>query len=861
MGAVPERVAVLLDAEQHPAALERAAIACLARGELDEAFRLADRRCRILPVAQARHYTLRAEIAHRSGFAAAALKDISKALVLAPDDLAANRRLMQWADDEQREAAARRLIELDRDMTVLGEAIARLKAKGAAALGAIHRVGDSITGWVVWQGRGQMSLQIENGTGAIPYPIESDPQHMLASKAEHAASFSAPFPASPTRRAVSLRLGRRTIAQSVYPAPLAAHSLKHGAPVARRPASCAKDHAKDRAKGPASEITVIVPVYDDFEATRRCLASLMMAIAGRDQIKVVLVDDATPDQRIATLLDSSAAAPNVQLIRNADNLGFIGAVNRALHAVRSGDVILLNSDTVVPKGFATRLSAAAHADPDIGTVTPLSNNGEATSLPLAFAANPLRSVEEIAQLDAIAARVNAGRTIDMPDGIGFCLYITRACLNAVGGLSDHYHRGYLEDVDLCLRARQHGFRNVCAPSVYVGHAGSASFKTAKRALVVLNLGRLHLRFPDYRNESATFKALDPLKPSRGAIERELVAARKETTIVLSGAGVVTEVAKEFAAQSSASTLLATLSRGGTTLALRDAGRDFPQSLGFQLPADRPKLVETMAAIAPARVVVADPANIPTALVRELIERGAVLDLLVADGGIWCHRGGLDGRGRLCPALVNGNGCSCGGGPPESWLDLLARDSRILAPDPAADAFLRHRQPSHFAKRVRLLDGSESFRSIKRPATVISRGEALGVLPVGTTAADFAFMRDLVRRVRQERPQSRIIVLGETLNDLALVALGQVTVTGPLSAEELSGLAALHGLGGVLIARLAPLFGHPLVTTVFSEVDVPLAFFDWSFGTVGVCSSDFPMAPSHDVTKVAKDLLGWSAGQW
>lgn len=851
MDAVLERPAALLDAEQHPAALERAAIASLDRGELEEAFHLADRRCRILPVAQARHYTLRAEIAHRSGFPAAALKDISKALELAPDDLAANRRLMQWGDVENRTAAARRLIELDRDMALLGEAVTHLQGQGETALGAIHRVGDSLTGWAVWQGRGQMSLRIETDAGAVSHSIKSDPQHALAAKAEHAASFSAEFPPSTTRRVASLTLGRRALAQSAFPAPLATGRATHR--------TIAKGNLISRTRSPAADITIIVPIYDDFEATRRCLECLMQAVHDHDRIMVVLVDDATPDGRIAALLDSFAKASNVHLIRNAHNLGFIGAVNRALHATPCGDVILLNADTVVPKGFALRLNQAAHSAPDIGTVTPLSNNGEATSLPLAFTANPLPRIEKVVYLDAIAARVNAGRVVDMPDGIGFCLYITRQCLDAVGGLSDHYHRGYLEDVDLCLRARQHGFRNVCATSVYVGHAGSASFKAEKRALVVLNLARLRLRFPDYRNESATFKALDPLKSSRGAIERELIAGQRKM-IVISGPGTAAEVAKQFAGRAVEPALLALFNQNGTTLALRDAGDDFPQSLDFKLPADQSALTETLAANGPSRIVLADPANIPAAFVRDLISGCAAFDLLVTDGGLLCRGGGLDEKGRLCPALLRAETCNCGGKTIESWLDLLTRESRLLAPDMAAEAFLRRHLPSNLVHRVRLVGRSDN-RSPTRPKAVASRGTALGLLPIGHGTGDFAFLRGIVRTVRQGRPDARIVILGETFDDLALMALGGVTVTGRISVEELRDVAALHRLGRLLIARRGPLFGHPMIEAVWSDVDVPLAFFDWSFGNIGTHEADLPLAPANDAATTAKEVLGWMARQW
>ena len=77
---------MLLDEAQHAAALERLAVRALAEGEVAAAWRYADRRCRIAPVAKAHHFTLRAEASHRTGAHVEALSDLSRALELAPDD-------------------------------------------------------------------------------------------------------------------------------------------------------------------------------------------------------------------------------------------------------------------------------------------------------------------------------------------------------------------------------------------------------------------------------------------------------------------------------------------------------------------------------------------------------------------------------------------------------------------------------------------------------------------------------------------------------------------------------------------------------------------------------------------------------
>ena len=275
--------------------------------------------------------------------------------------------------------------------------------------------------------------------------------------------------------------------------------------------------------------------------------------------------------------------PRVEVIINAHNLGFIGSVNRALERIKQGDVILLNSDTIVPRGFIDRLAAAARSSPDIGTVTPLSNNGEFVSFPLPNFANPLGSRREVERLDGIAAKANPNMVVDIPSGIGFCLYVTRACLDRVGPLSEEFARGYLEDVDFCLRARDHGFRNVCAPSVYVGHAGSKSFGREKRSLVVRNLRVLERRYPSHRSECAAFLEADPLRPARQALERIAASVACHSQLLVTGGGAIGTIARHRARAVSSSTAPALILEvrhraDGALVNIKNASGEMPQSL-------------------------------------------------------------------------------------------------------------------------------------------------------------------------------------------------------------------------------------------------------------------------------------------
>ena len=114
---------------------------------------------------------------------------------------------------------------------------------------------------------------------------------------------------------------------------------------------------------PDASVTVIVPVYADYRATRTCLESLLGQLDAAGHVSVIIVNDASPDPRIRKWLDGLAPAKHLRVLTNPGNLGFVGAVNRALQEVSSGDVILLNADTIVPAGIhrAARVGRAVVA--------------------------------------------------------------------------------------------------------------------------------------------------------------------------------------------------------------------------------------------------------------------------------------------------------------------------------------------------------------------------------------------------------------------------------------------------------------------------------------------------------------------
>ena len=271
--------------------------------------------------------------------------------------------------------------------------------------------------------------------------------------------------------------------------------------------------------------TVIIPVYNALAALRRCLASLRQH--NQEIAHLILINDASPDPEVADELASLASFEcSHRVLSNPTNLGFVGTVNRGL-AHSSGDVLLLNSDTVVSAGWLTAIERCAASDPTIATITPFSNNAEICSIPTFCQANP-----EPDNLEAVAASVRAAGNpsyLELPTAVGFCMWIRRVAINAIGDFDQAtFGRGYGEENDFCMRARAHGWRNVICDDAYVVHQGGQSFSAEGLSPGGENLQRLLARYPSYNAEVAEFIAADPLAPRRLAIAAALAQVSRET---------------------------------------------------------------------------------------------------------------------------------------------------------------------------------------------------------------------------------------------------------------------------------------------------------------------------------------------
>ena len=278
-------------------------------------------------------------------------------------------------------------------------------------------------------------------------------------------------------------------------------------------------------------VDVVIPVYRGLEETRRCIGTVL-ADTSKPLGRVIVVNDRSPEPALSAWLQELARKRLIHLVVNPRNLGFVTSVNRGMEAARSRDVVLLNSDTEVPPGWLGRLVAQAYAQPRIATVSPLSNNATICGYP-DNEGGPIAFGKTLANLDAICRSVNAGRWVDVPTTVGFCMYIRRKAIQAVGLFdAQRFALGYGEENDFCLRASERGWKHRLACDTFVYHKGSVSFGDRANKLSERAMKLILERYPDYRRDIARHVALDAVAPFRFAVTAALFRQSKLPVIVM-----------------------------------------------------------------------------------------------------------------------------------------------------------------------------------------------------------------------------------------------------------------------------------------------------------------------------------------
>lgn len=246
-------------------------------------------------------------------------------------------------------------------------------------------------------------------------------------------------------------------------------------------------------------VAIIIPVYNAPQELIECLESVLSNtnFEGTGH-KIILSDDASPDSRVSNILDTFEQHKHITIIRNQKNIGYSHNINHAIQTAANTDVVLLNSDTRVTPNWLELLQRAAYQSNFIGTVSAVSDNAGAFSVPQRNSKNPTPGWYTEEEYGRLVTHTSRLQHLRIPTTSGFCMYIKRALFNDIGLFdSATFPKGYGEENDFCMRAGHRGWEHVLADNVLVFHERSASFLDTKATLMARASDLIPKMYPEY----------------------------------------------------------------------------------------------------------------------------------------------------------------------------------------------------------------------------------------------------------------------------------------------------------------------------------------------------------------------------
>ena len=158
--------------------------------------------------------------------------------------------------------------------------------------------------------------------------------------------------------------------------------------------------------------------------------------------------------------------PGVKILTYKNDIGWLKASNELMKAVTT-DIVLLNDDVIVVSDIVYELQQMAYSKPEIGIV-----GGKA----LNFEKTHVINYGVYVATDGNTAHRYYGKTresVKKPEAQqaveGSCMYIKREVLDKIGYFDEAYGFGFREEIDLCFRAREAGYKVVSTPKAEYIH--------------------------------------------------------------------------------------------------------------------------------------------------------------------------------------------------------------------------------------------------------------------------------------------------------------------------------------------------------------------------------------------------------
>ncbi len=237
-------------------------------------------------------------------------------------------------------------------------------------------------------------------------------------------------------------------------------------------------------------LSIIIVNWNTKEFLEKCLRSIE-SNSGDCAVQTIVVDNNSADGSREMV---TRGFPRVTLINSGGNLGFARANNLGLARAEAPLVLFLNPDTEINAGALERMVVFMQGNPDVGGLGCKIRDvsGTIQQLGLQWFPSPLTEfLKFLAVSDRTYQKLPRFFPYHDPEKSGYvtklfgaCLLVRRSVLDQVGSFDERFFM-YCEDVDLCHRIAQAGWKLFYLSEAEIVHLGASASSKSPGAFSVL----------------------------------------------------------------------------------------------------------------------------------------------------------------------------------------------------------------------------------------------------------------------------------------------------------------------------------------------------------------------------------------
>lgn len=205
------------------------------------------------------------------------------------------------------------------------------------------------------------------------------------------------------------------------------------------------------------QVSIVIPTYNGKSLLKKNLPQVIKAASGAE---IVVVDDASTDGTAEFIKNKF---PKVKLVQHTKNLRFAESCNSGVWAAKGEVVILLNSDVVPQKGFLKPL--LKHFEDggvfSVGCKEVAQENGKKVVSG--------RTEGKFARGFLVHWRPKNQESRETLWTFGGSMAVDKSKYLTIDGMDPLFAPAYWEDIDLCWRARQRGWKVIFEKDAVVYH--------------------------------------------------------------------------------------------------------------------------------------------------------------------------------------------------------------------------------------------------------------------------------------------------------------------------------------------------------------------------------------------------------